>query len=177
LERPFRSSFTIAAGEESTVPTLEQAQEVKDFVEEIFSISRDFWVAQSRARGRNETEITETEFLTLDLLAHSAEPLTVGDIQRHIGVLPAQMSRVIRSLENKGEQPLIACKINQSDKRKIDVELTDAGRKAHEEYRRIKLGSIERMLLDLSEEDRREFMRIIRKIRDSMRKIAASKEL
>lgn len=159
------------------MPTLQQAQELKDFVEEIFSLSQDFWMAQSRARGRHETEISETEFLTLDLLIRSPDTLTVGDIQRQIGVLPAQMSRVIRSLENKGDHTLIACKINQSDKRKIDVELTEAGRDAHEQYRRVKLGSIERMLLDLTPEDRTEFMRIMRKIRDSMRKATAGQGL
>lgn len=159
------------------MPTLQQAQELKEFVEEIFSISRDFWTAHARSRGRHETEITETEFLTLDLLMQSTGTLTVGDIQRHIGVLPAQMSRVIRSLENKGDQALIACKINQADKRKIDVELTDAGRKAHAEYRRIKLGSMEKMLLSLSEQDRKELMRLLRIIRDSARKPNEIKEL
>ena len=150
------------------MPTLQQAQELKDFVEEIFSISKDFWVAQSRSRGRQEAEITETEFLTLDFLMRSEGPLTVGDIQRHIGVLPAQMSRVIRSLESKGEQPLIACRINPVDKRKIDVELTDAGRRAHQEYRRVKLGSFEKMLTNLSEQDRNELVRLLRKIRESI---------
>jgi DNA-binding MarR family transcriptional regulator len=159
------------------MPTMQQAQELNDFVEEIFSLSKDFWVAQSRARGRHETEITETEFLTLDLLLRSEETLTVGDIQRKIGVLPAQMSRVIRSLENKGDQTLIACKINQADKRKLDVEVTEAGRRAHEEYQRVKLASTERMLLDLDEQDRKDFMRILRKIRDSMRNAQSVQEL
>lgn len=153
------------------MPTLQQAQELKDFVEEIFAISKDFWVARAAARGRNETEITETEFLTLDLLARSGEtPLTVGDIQRHIGVLPAQMSRVIRSLESKGEQPLISCRINQSDKRKVNVELTEQGLKVHQEYRRSKLGGIEKMLQGLTEQDRNELVRILRKVREGIRK-------
>jgi DNA-binding MarR family transcriptional regulator len=159
------------------VPTLQQAQDLKDFVEEVFAISRDFWMAQSRSRGRHETEITETEFLTLDLLLKATETMTVGDIQRKIGVLPAQMSRVIRSLENKGDQPLISCRINQSDKRKIDVELTPAGRKAHEEYRRMKLGGIERMLLSMSDQDRNELLRLLRIIHESVRKNPESKDL
>ena len=152
------------------VPTLQQAQELKDFVDEIFAISQDFWVAQSRAKGKHGAEITETEFLTLDLLIRSPQTLTVGDIQRQIGVLPAQMSRVIRSLESKGDSGLITCKINQQDKRKIDVDLTSTGRKAHEEYRRVKLGSIEKMLLNLAPEDRVDLMRVLRRIRETMHK-------
>ncbi len=150
------------------MPTLQQAQELKDFVEEVFSISKGFWAAHARARTRHDSEITETEFLALDLLVKSDSAMTVGDLQRQIGVLPAQMSRVIRALERKGEKPLIACKINQQDKRKIDVTLTDAGRKAYQDYRRLKLGNIERMLTGLSTEDREELVRLLRKVRDSM---------
>jgi hypothetical protein len=42
--------------------------------------------------------------------------------------LPAQMSRIIRSLEAR-ERPMIVCRINPQDKRKIDVCLTAAGEK------------------------------------------------
>jgi MarR family transcriptional regulator, organic hydroperoxide resistance regulator len=151
------------------VPTLQQAQQLKEFTEEVFELSKDVWAAQSRSRTKDQTEITETEFLTLDLLTKQ-QPLTVGDIQRQIGVLPAQMSRVIRSLESKGEESLITCRINPQDKRKVDVELTPAGVKAHQTYRQLKLGSIERMLLALTEHDREELMRILRLVGQQARK-------
>ena len=151
------------------MPAMEPAQQLKNFVEEIFELSKDVWAAQSRSKGKGETEITETEFLALDLL-HRSQPLAVGEIQRHIGVLPAQMARVIRSLESKGEQALITCRINPEDKRKIDVELTPAGVEAHKTYREVKLGTIQKMLLSLSDHDRQEFMRILRLIREKGRK-------
>ncbi len=140
-------------------------------------MSKDVWAAQTRTKGRDQAEITETEYLALDILAKSSSPLSVGDIQRQIGVLPAQMSRIIRSLESKPEQPLIVCGINPLDKRKIDVELTEAGRKVHQGYRQMKLGSIEKMLLSLPEQDREEFMRILRLIRQSMPKSMESNNL
>jgi DNA-binding MarR family transcriptional regulator len=145
------------------VPAYKQAEQLQQFVDEIFEMSKTIWAAQSRAKSKHQTEISETEFLALDLL-QKTQPQTVGDIQRQIGVLPAQMSRVIRSLESKGDQPLISCKINPEDKRKIDVELTDAGREAHAAYRKSKLGSIQKMLESLPENDRNEFMRILRLI-------------
>jgi DNA-binding MarR family transcriptional regulator len=151
------------------VPSLQQAQQMKEFAEEVFELSKDVWAAQSRSRAKDQAEITETEFLTLDLLS-KRQPVTVGDIQRHIGVLPAQMSRVIRSLESKGDEPLISCRINTQDKRKVDVEMTPAGVKAHQTYRQLKLGSIEKMLLGLTEHDRGELMRILRLIRSEARK-------
>ena len=68
------------------MPTLQLAQQLKQFAEEILEISKGFWIAQSRTRGKEPLEITETEFLALDILRQS-QPLTVGDIQRQIGVL------------------------------------------------------------------------------------------
>jgi DNA-binding MarR family transcriptional regulator len=146
------------------VPTLRQAQQLKEFAQEIFDLTKVVWAAQAKAKSQSEAEVSEAEFLALDLLSLQ-EPQTVGDLQRQIGVLPAQMSRIIRSLEQKGDQPLISCQINAEDKRKIDVSLTQAGKSAHEAYRKMKLGTIEKMLLSLNEQDRNEFMRILRLIR------------
>ena len=156
------------------MPAYQQAQHLQEFVDEVFEISKGVWAAQSKAKGRDQAEISETEFLALDLLVKE-QPQNVGDLQRKIGVLPAQMSRVIRSLESKGEKALIKCAINPEDKRKIDVELTDAGRAAHGAYRRTKLGSIQKMLECLSEADRNEFMRILRLITSSYRNMSQDK--
>ena len=72
-------------------------------------------------RRREGDEIKEMEFLTLAILQHH-RTMIVGDIQRILGILPAQMSRIIRSLEDH-TPPLIACQINSHDKRKVDVQL------------------------------------------------------
>lgn len=153
------------------MPILQQAQQLKDFVEEVFSTTKEFLVAQAaQSKARQDVELTQTEFLALDVLARSEGTPTVGDVQRQIGVLPAQMSRIIRSLESKGEQPLIECRINTHDKRKVDLAMTEAGREAYSRQRRVKLGAIEKMLLDLTDQDRAEFMRILRQIRESMAK-------
>lgn len=150
-------------GKGPLLSTLQQAQELKTFVEEIFAISRDFWAGDSTNGGY--VDLTETEFMALDILCRNNGPMTVGDIQRQIGILPAQMSRVIRALESKQSKALIDCKINQSDKRKIDVEVTAEGEKAHQEYRSVKLGGIEKILKGLSAQDRNELVRLVRTIR------------
>lgn len=143
-----------------------RANQLREFAEEIFEISKHIWASESRSS--QHSVISETEFLALDAL-HRQAPLAVGDIQRQVGVLPAQMSRIIRSLESKGDEPLIECTINPRDKRKIDVQLTPAGTQAHNAYRQAKLGSTEQLLLGLSDEDLQEFMRIIRLLRLSER--------
>ncbi|MFQ6048047.1 MAG: MarR family winged helix-turn-helix transcriptional regulator [Phycisphaerae bacterium] len=132
--------------------------------EEIFELNKLSWVARPRGGGRRGSDLSESEFLALDLLVRH-QPMSVGQLQRAIGVLPAQMSRVIRSLESKADKPLIRCSINPRDRRRIDVVLTEAGQKAHQSYRAVRLARAVEVLAELSESDRREFMRILRTVR------------
>ena len=104
------------------------------------------------ARRRNPGELKELEFLTLAIL-RQAHPMIVGDIQRILGVLPAQMSRIIRSLEGR-KPPLIACQINPQDKRKIDVQLTAGGEQALAEYTAPRAAAIAELLARLSDDER-----------------------
>lgn len=156
------------------MPSFHQAQQLQEFAQEMFEMSKDIWAAQNKSKTKDQTELTETEFLTLDLLA-DRQPQTVGDLQKQIGILPTQMSRVIRALESKSDGPLIRCQINQQDKRKVDVELTESGRQAHQAYRQFKLGSIQRLLTGLSEQDRLELVRILRLVRQEARKVLSQK--
>ena len=139
-------------------------QQLEELAEEIFELSKISWSARNQARKRSEYDISETEFLSLEALARAA-PMTVGELQRHVEVLPAQMSRIIRSLENKPDGPLIVCSINPVDKRKVDVQLTEAGRSVVRAYRSARLTSISEALAGLDERDRAEFIRILRRIR------------
>ncbi|HSW45681.1 MAG TPA: MarR family transcriptional regulator [Phycisphaerae bacterium] len=153
------------------MPEYHQAEQLQAFANEVFELSKESWLAQSRTQGKAHLDLTETEFLALDILSKAERTYTVGEIQRQIGVLPAQMSRIIRSLESKGGKPLVRCAINAEDKRKIDVDLTAVGQEAHHVYREAKLGAIQKSLESLSEHDRDEFMRILRQIRENNRKL------
>src|SRR5947209_6653659 len=97
---------------------------LEELAHELFDVLRQLSVTTRRGR-RREDDLKELEFHTLAILQERGT-MIVGDIQRLLGVLPAQMSRVIRGLENRAE-PLIACRINPHDKRKIDVQLTESG--------------------------------------------------
>jgi DNA-binding MarR family transcriptional regulator len=125
----------------------------------IFEITKMTWASAQRSSPAAVCELTEGEFLALDVLQQS-DGLTVGDLQRRIRVLPAQMSRVIKTLETKYEKPLVDCTINPEDKRKINVRLTTPGRQAADSFRRSKLaGTVEAMRM-LPPQDVRELMRI-----------------
>lgn len=145
--------------------TPKERQELEDLAEEVFELSQ----LSSRARTRSETDanaasLSEAETLTLDLLVKN-EVMSVGQIQKRIGVLPAQMSRIVRSLEDKSGEVMIRCKINARDRRKIDVSITDAGQKAVAAYRAARLGMTVDVLSILTSQERGEFMRILRKMR------------
>jgi DNA-binding MarR family transcriptional regulator len=132
--------------------------------EEIFELTKASWLLRTRRRRKGAFDLTETEFLTLDAVAN-AESQTVGQLRKHVGVLPAQMSRILRSLERRSDKPLIRCAINPADRRRIDVTITEAGRKAYRAFRDARVSLSAETLAQLPPQDVRELMRIIEKFR------------
>ncbi len=138
---------------------------VQEIAQDLFDLITQFCLVSPRGRRRSG-DLKEVEFLTLSLLHHH-DTLIVGDIQRQLGVLPAQMSRIIRSLETR-ERPLIACRINSHDKRKIDVALTPEGIAAFLEYQSARIGSIHHLIGKLAEEDLDDLQRLLAKLHDAV---------
>ena len=149
------------------------SQDVQKMAEEILELRKLSSLGAGKHEQKDEYDLGESEFLALDLLTKT-ESMNVGELQRGVGVLPAQMSRIIRSLEGKGDQPMVTCTLNPDDKRKIDVSITEAGRKAHQGYQKAKLASAMGILAGLDERDRNEFMRILRLIRTKIAEAADS---
>ena len=130
---------------------------------EIFELYK--LIAMARSRRTTPEDLSELEFLTLDALYREEQPLTVGEVQKRVGVVPAQMSRIIRALEEQGGKGFLASKINAEDRRRIDISLTDSGRAAYEDYRSIRIRSMQEVLSVLPPPDRSHFMRILGQIR------------
>jgi DNA-binding MarR family transcriptional regulator len=141
----------------------------------LFAVITQFCLLAPRGRRRSG-DLKEVEFLTLTLLGPKRS-MIVGEIQRLLGVLPAQMSRIIRSLEDR-ERPLITCRINPQDKRKIDVCLTAAGEKALLDYKHPRVHGIADLLGRLSDDDLEELCRLVEKLHQALehseRSVAAS---
>lgn len=140
-------------------------ESIRKMAEEIFDLTKLSWRQRLASRHQGEEELSESQFLTLDSIVTRGEPQTVGDLQRAIHVVPAQMSRIIRSLENDFDSPLIRCELNQEDKRKIDVRLTDAGREAYSEFVRSRIGRTLELLSQLEQTDRLDFIRVCGQMR------------
>lgn len=133
----------------------------EEIAQDLFGVVTQICLTALRGR-RRPGDLKDIEFLTLSLL-HAKGTMIVGDIQRLLGILPAQMSRVIRSLENR-ERPLIQCRINARDKRKIDVVLSPYGDKALLDYHDRRLGRLINRLRHLPDEDGDELVRVLHKL-------------
>ena len=143
----------------------ETKQTLDEMADEVFVLFKI--IASARSRGvKGPESLTEAEFLTLDLLAKE-QPLTIGEVQKRIGVVPAQMSRIVRTLESGGKG-FIDCRINVKDRRRTDLLLTHDGEKAHETFRAVRLASMRQVLEALEENVRYAFMCMQRTIRDAV---------
>jgi DNA-binding MarR family transcriptional regulator len=136
-------------------------ERLEEIAHNLFEVVTQLCLSALRGR-RRAGDLKEVEFLTLSILQDRGT-MIVGNIQRLLGILPAQMSRVIRSLETR-ERPLITCCINPDDKRKIDVCLTPAGEKALQDYQAARIGRIVELLRNLSEEDQEDLTRLLGKL-------------
>lgn len=134
---------------------------IEDLAQELFQVVTQICLSTLRGR-RRLGDLKEVEFLTLSLLQANGT-MIVGDLQRLLGVLPAQMSRVIRALENR-DRPFIQCRINPRDKRKIDVGIAPSGEKALLDYQAKRVGRIVERLQSLSEDDQDEMIRTLNKL-------------
>ncbi len=151
-----------------TVKNLSESQDQLEALgEEIFELTKIVARARAQASNKHVETLTETENLTLDLLSKH-DVMTVGQIQKAVGVLPAQMSRIVRSLEDKGGSAYIECNINPNDRRMINVSITPAGQKALNNYRKARLSMILRILSVLDHDERENFMGMMRKMRDNI---------
>ncbi len=142
--------------------TPESRKALEEMAQEIFELYLIIAIARSR-QPSGPDDLSETEFLTLDILSKE-QPLTIGEVQKKIGVLPAQMSRIVRALEEQGGRGYVECKINAQDRRRIDISLTKVGREVHESYRSARFGSMVRVLSVLNQDDRTRFMSILGQI-------------
>lgn len=71
--------------------------------EQVLTLAKRAWAGASQ----HTTDISEPEFLTLDHLA-DGKTNYVGRVQEQVGVLPAQMTRILGRLESAG---LVRCQI------------------------------------------------------------------
>jgi DNA-binding MarR family transcriptional regulator len=94
------------------------------------------------------------------LLAHH-DGASAGDLSKWMRITTGRVATALKSLEKK---KYIQRRSDESDKRKVLVYVTDAGKAfAHERYEEA-LSGMEKILSMLGEDDAREFVRISKRI-------------
>ena len=142
-------------------------QSVRQLALRIFDITKRTWLQSQREKLKGGYDLSESEFLALDAL-EAVDSLSVGELRRRVGVLPAQMSRVIKALEQRYDEKLVVSSINAKDKRKIDVSITPKGRRAVGAYRRAKVTASVEALHSLSDRDLAALLRILDKVQNAL---------
>ena len=150
----------------------DREQAIQNLARRIFAITVRTWIGSQREKMKGGYDLSESEFLALAAL-EGVDCLSVGELRREVGVLPAQMSRIIKALEQRYDEKLVVCSINRKDKRKIDVAITARGRRAVEAYRRAKILATVDALRSLSDRDLSALLRILDQIQEALERADA----
>lgn len=107
------------------------------------------------------------EVLMLQCIAQHGGDVLPSEISQEMEISSARVAAALNSLEHKG---LITREIDQSDRRRILVKLTPAGRKSTEEHQKAVIADTADMLSLLGTEDAKELVRITGKLAEMIPK-------
>lgn len=129
------------------------------------ALAREYMTIMHKMRKRkSEQQINDSlrgEQFVLGFIAHTEGSVIPSDISAAMGISTARIAAALNNLESKG---LITRRIDMSDRRKIRVELTEAGREKDAAHTETIMRMITRMLENLGEADAVEFLRILKKL-------------
>ena len=129
------------------------------------ALAREYMAVLHKMRKRkNPKRINDSlhgEQFVLAFLSRHDGRVIPGDISKEMGISSARIAAALNNLEAKG---LVSRSIDPCDRRRILVELTDAGRAQEAEHTKQIMGMLVHMLEDLGEEDAIVFLRILNKL-------------
>jgi DNA-binding MarR family transcriptional regulator len=115
-------------------------------------------------KRKHQRTITDSmhgaQFLLTFVSKHGGSVIP-SEISNEMGISTARVAAALGTLESKG---LITRRIDESDRRRILVELTDAGCAQEKEHSKMITDALVRMLENLGEADAVEFLRILKKL-------------
>ena len=116
---------------------------------------------RNRKASKRITDSMHGEHVMLSYLSHHDGTGIPSEISSELGVSTARIAATLNSLEAKG---LITRRIDELDRRRILVELTEAGKTRESNHTKHIMGVVVHMLEDLGEHDAVEFLRILKKL-------------
>lgn len=129
------------------------------------ALAREYMEVLFKMRKRkNQKKISDSmhgEQFVLGYLSHHDGCGIPGDISNEMGISTARIAATLNSLETKG---LLTRRIDELDRRRILVELTDAGKKKESDHEKHIMAIMVHMLEELGDHDAIEFLRILKKL-------------
>lgn len=116
---------------------------------------------RNRKSSKKISDSMHGEHFVLAYLAKHGGSVIPSEISNEMGISSARIAATLNSLEAKG---LVTRRIDERDRRRILVELTDSGRHREAAHAKHMLDVMVHMLEDLGEEDAKEFLRILKKL-------------
>lgn len=98
-------------------------------------------------------------------LLQKGEGASPGELGKALKSSTARVAAALNSLERKNQ---VIRKVNEKDRRKVLVELTEEGRKKAEECRRVPENMVTRLMEHLGEEDAQNMLHIMKRINEIM---------
>ncbi|HML47605.1 MAG TPA: MarR family transcriptional regulator [Clostridia bacterium] len=126
----------------------------EEFMRKMFLLSKE------RPQQKMHESMKGESFL-LHFLAHHGSSSQPSELSSSMGISTARIAAALNSLERKG---MITRRIDPSDRRRILVDLTEAGKAQAQEQQRELLEHTARFLSMLGEEDAKEYVRITGKL-------------
>jgi len=135
-----------------------------EFVVELMHIYRDVMQINERATGMSKTRLEIMHELT------HVEELSQADLQKHLGVEGAVVTRIVKQLEAKG---LVTRRADPRDNRYTLVALTPEARSLNTTTDALKFKDSfgEELMEGLSQADRAKLMRLMRKVGENAKAI------
>jgi DNA-binding MarR family transcriptional regulator len=96
-------------------------------------------------------DATPSQLAALALIYRSA-PMTLGELAAAERVKPPSMTRIVGALEERG---LVTREQSPEDGRVVRVQITDAGRRAHEEYQKRRDAWLDKQLAGFNADERK----------------------
>lgn len=126
------------------------------------SLAQEFMRIMHQLRKRNaQKQISESmhgeSFILFYISKHEGNVIP-SEISNEVGISTARVAATLNSLESKG---LITRKIDVSDRRRILVEMTPAGKEQVEKHFQMIMSTTTKMLEYLGEHDAKEYVRIM----------------
>tara|TARA_B100000315_G_C14364230_1_gene489863 strand:- start:47 stop:514 length:468 start_codon:yes stop_codon:yes gene_type:complete len=138
------------------------SQELTQTISQIWRLSRA--MLKNKADPFVKGLLTFPQYIALDFLS-SAGSLKMKDLAKALHVsLPAATGLVSRLVSMK----MVKRKLDSSDRRVIYIEITKVGQKGVENVKSARKKMIEQIFANLSDSERRTYLKIIRKVRKNL---------